>query len=137
MMTTELFCLTLTALLAASLWIPYIIGVNITSFEGQEESFSRPPDHRKMLPWVHRSYRAHQNLLEQFTPFAVIVLIGHSLKVSNALTSWLAIAFLILRIVHAAGMISGHLKFPLRPIVFTTGWLVVLIYAWQVLAYAR
>ncbi len=135
-MTTELFYLLLTAVLASSLWLPYIFGVNITKFVGQDESFTRPPDHRNMLPWVHRAFRAHQNLLEQFVPFAAIVMIGHSLGVSTTITQWCATLFFILRLLHAAGMISGLAKFPLRPAVFTTGWVVTLVYAWQVLSHA-
>jgi uncharacterized MAPEG superfamily protein len=133
-MTTELLFLALTALLAASLWIPFIIGVNITKFDGQEESFVRPPDHRNMVPWVHRSFRAHQNLLEQFLPFAVLVLIGHQLGVSNPITQWCAVLFFGLRLIHAVGMITAVLRLPLRPIVFTAGWVVTLVFAWQVLA---
>ncbi len=54
-MTTELFWLLLTAVLATSLWLPYIVGVNTSTFEGQAESFVRPPDHRAMPAWVHRA----------------------------------------------------------------------------------
>jgi uncharacterized MAPEG superfamily protein len=136
-MTTELFYLLLTAMLASSLWIPYIVGVNTTKYEGQDEAFTRPPDHRNMLPWIHRAYRAHQNLLEQFLPFAAIVLIGHSLGVSTSITQWCAILFFVLRLVHAVGMISGLAKFPIRPIIFTAGWVITMVYAWQVLAHAK
>jgi uncharacterized MAPEG superfamily protein len=136
-MTTELFYLLLTAMLASSLWIPYIIGVNTTKYEGQDDAFTRPPDHRNMLPWIHRAYRAHQNLLEQFLPFAAIVLIGHSLGVSTSITQWCAILFFALRLSHAVGMISGLTKFPIRPIIFTAGWVITMVYAWQVLAHAR
>jgi uncharacterized MAPEG superfamily protein len=136
-MTTELFYLLLTAVLASSLWLPYIVGVNSTSFEGQDESFTRPPDHRNMKPWIHRAFRAHQNLLEQFVPFAAIVLIGHSLGVSTTITQWCAVLFFVLRVAHAAGMISGVAKFPLRPGIFTAGWIITLVYAWQVFAHAK
>jgi uncharacterized MAPEG superfamily protein len=136
-MTTELFYLLLTSVLASSLWIPYIVGVNTTTYAGQDESFTRPPDHRNMVPWIHRAFRAHQNLLEQFVPFAAIVLIGHSLGVSTTITQWCAILFFVLRLLHAVGMISGITKFPLRPVIFTAGWVVTLVYAWQVLAYAK
>jgi uncharacterized MAPEG superfamily protein len=135
-MTTELFYVLLTAILASSLWIPYIVGVNSTTYEGQDESFTRPPDHRNMLPWIHRAYRAHQNLLEQFIPYAVIVLVGHMLAVSNAVTQWCAILFFVTRVLHAVGMISGLAKFPLRPVIFTTGWIITLVHVWQVLANA-
>jgi uncharacterized MAPEG superfamily protein len=133
-MTTELFWLLMTALLAASLWIPYIVGVNTSIFEGQAESFSRPPDHRHMPAWVHRAHRAHLNLLEQFLPFAVIVLFAHQLKVSTMVTQWAVIIFFWLRLAHAVGMISGKARMPVRPLLFTAGWVIMLVMGWQVLA---
>jgi len=72
-MTQELRWLCYTAMLAASLWIPYIVGINVADFEGKKELFVRPPDPSQMKPWVHRSLRAHQNLLEQLLPFSVVV----------------------------------------------------------------
>lgn len=132
-MTTELFWLMLTALLAASLWIPYIVGVNTATYEGKESEFLRPPDHSKMPAWIHRSHRAHLNLLEQFLPFAVIVIIGHLLKVSTPVTQWCTIIFFWLRVAHAIGMITGKARLPVRPIIFTLGWLITMVFAWRVL----
>jgi uncharacterized MAPEG superfamily protein len=134
-MTTELFWLTLTALLAASLWIPYIVGVNTTKYEGQADSFHRPPDPSKMAPWVHRSHRAHLNLIEQFLPFAAMVLIAHLVHVSTPTTAFCAVAFFWIRVAHAIGMISGKARFPVRPVLFTAGWLLTLAFAWQVIAH--
>ena len=76
---TELGILTCLSILAASLWMPYIIGVN-TAPDGSiapeaPDGFHRPPDPSFQRPWVHRAYRAHLNLLEQVLPFAVIVLL--------------------------------------------------------------
>lgn len=48
-MTTELFWLVLTAILTSALWIPYIVGVNITPYEGKNDYFLRPPDQSKMV----------------------------------------------------------------------------------------
>jgi uncharacterized MAPEG superfamily protein len=134
---TEIFWLFLTAILASSMWIPYIIGVNTTAYDGPAgyNSFLRPPDHRSMVPWVHRAYRAHQNLHEQFMPLAVIALIGMSLNVSTPIMGWCAIAFFWLRVAHAIGMISGLAQMPVRPLIFTSGWIVTMIYAWQVFAH--
>ncbi|EFL90751.1 MAPEG family protein [Ahrensia sp. R2A130] len=132
-MSTELTFTMLTALLAACLWIPYIVGVNSNEFEGQAESFVRPPDHRLMPAWVHRAHRAHLNLLEQFLPFAIIVVIGH---LAGAISGWfgiLAIAFFALRCVHAVGMISGWTQMPLRPLIFTTGFGITIAYGVLVL----
>ena len=131
-MSTELTYLLLTALLAASLWIPFIIGVNMPPAK-QFADFHRPPDIRQMPAWVHRAYRAHQNLLEQMLPFAVIVLVAHVQGVSPGVTVGASIAFFWLRVAHAVGMISGIARFPLRPIIFTAGWLCILAIGWQVL----
>ncbi len=133
-MTTELTWLAYTALLAGSLWIPYIIGVNVTDFQGKDVLFVRPADPGNMEPWVHRSLRAHQNLLEQLVPFAIIVLIGAIAKISTPTTIACSIIFFWLRVAHAIGMILGVARMPLRPMIYFSGWLVTLAYAWQVLA---
>lgn len=88
---TELGVLTCLMLLAASLWIPYIVGV--TSDPNAGDNFTRPGDLSKLRPWVHRAQRAHMNLLEQAMPFAVLVLIVDRVDGFTALTSWTAIAF--------------------------------------------
>jgi uncharacterized MAPEG superfamily protein len=137
-MTTELFWLMLTAILASSLWIPYVIGVNSTPYakpEGEPDTFIRPPDHRYNVAWVHRAFRAHQNLLEQFIPFATIVIVGHILNASTTITAWCTIIFFWLRVAHAVGMITAWARLPWRPLIFTAGWVVTMVYAWQVLTY--
>ncbi len=123
-MTTELTVLTLTALLAASLWVPYIVGVNSTPVPTLAEN--RPHDPGTLTPWVHRAFRAHLNLLEQFLPFAVVVIVAHLAEVSNAVTVWASVIFLALRLVHAVWMISGLPVLPVRPLIFTGGWLSIL-----------
>ena len=132
-MTPELKWLTYTALLAGSLWIPFIIGVNITDFAGKEQLFIRPPDPSQMKPWVHRSLRAHQNLLEQLLPFAIVVLVGAVSRVSTSITVACSITFFWLRVAHAIGMISGTARLPLRPMIYFAGWIVTLVFAWQVM----
>jgi len=134
-MTTELTYLLLTALLAASLWIPFIVGVNMPPAK-QFANFHRPPDIRQMPPWVHRANRAHLNLIEQMMPFAVIVLVAHVLGVSTWVTAGASIAFFWLRVAHAVGMISGLAQFPVRPIIFTAGWLCILAIGAQVFVQA-
>lgn len=131
-MTTELVYLTLTMILAASLWIPYIVGVN-TMPQAEGDPFARPGDLTAMPAWVHRAHRAHLNMIETATPFAVLVLLAHSLSVSTAVTALAAALFFWLRVAHAIGMISGYARFPLRPILFTLSWLCTLVIAWQVL----
>jgi uncharacterized MAPEG superfamily protein len=135
-MATELKWLVFTAILAGSLWIPYIVGVNVTDFEGKDGIFDRPPDLTKLEPWVHRSLRAHQNLLEQLLPFSIVVFAGAVSGVSTSVTIACSIIFFWVRVAHAIGMISGLARLPLRPMLYLTNWVVMLVYAWQVLTVA-
>ena len=130
-MTPELWWTAATALLAASLWIPYIVGVNTETVAG--DPFHRPGDLADLRLWVHRAHRAHLNLLEQAVPMAVLVLIAHAAGVSTAGTIWATAAFFWVRGLHAVGMITGTARFPLRPILFTLGWLCVLVVGGTVL----
>jgi len=120
-MTTELFWLTASALLAATLWVPYIVGVNTTPAPGARD-VTQPPDMSKFVPWVQRANRAHLNMIETLVPFAIVVLIAHVAEVSSPVTIAACIAFFWLRVAHAVGMISGLAGLPLRPILFTLSW---------------
>ena len=132
-MPLELTILVWLTLLAASLWIPYIVGVN--SDPGADpDAFTRPGDLRALRPWVHRAYRAHLNLLEQYLPFAVLILLLYMVDGFTAVTAWTATLFLGLRIAHAVGMITGVAQFPLRPIIFTAGWACILVLGWAALS---
>jgi len=131
---TELGILTCLMILTASMWIPYVIG--IATDPSKEEAFHTPAQISNLRPWVQRAQRAHLNLIEQAVPFAVLVLIVHSFNGFTALTYWTAIAFFWIRVAHAAGMISGIAKEPLRPILFTAGWICTLIMAYAVFAAA-
>ena len=137
-MTSELFWLTLTAILAASLWIPYIIGVNTSGEDVMNEKrsrdFTRPSDPSQERPWVHRAFRAHLNLLEQFLPFAAVVIVAHLAGISTTATVWACIVFFWLRVIHAVWMIAGFPVIPARPLIFTAGWVCILVIAGVVLA---
>lgn len=130
---TELGVLTCLMILSASLWIPYIVGVN-TVAEGSLpadapdgfKQIANPALHR---PWVGRAYRAHLNLLEQAIPFAILVLLVDRMDGFTALTYWTAIAFFWLRVAHAIGYISGLAALPLRPLIFVAGWVCCLVMA--------
>lgn len=133
-MTTELIWLTLTTILAASLWIPFVVGVNTMETAGEAPSpFYRPPDLSEMPAWVHRAHRAHLNMIETLVPFAAIVLIAHVAGVSNGVTVGATVVFFWLRAAHAVGMISGWATMPARPLIFTASWLCTLAVAGAVL----
>lgn len=125
-MSLELTMLLAATLLVASLWIPYIVGVNMHPIAGADP-FARPPDHTQFPDWVQRANRAHLNLVEQYVPFAGAILIAHVLGVTSAAIATAAVAFVGLRIAHAAGMIMGWARMPIRPLLFTAGYLAVLV----------
>lgn len=132
---TELGVLTCLALLAATLWVPYIIGVTRQpQAEGGADTFVRPGNLSDLPAWVHRAHRAHLNLLEQFLPFAILVMLVDRVDGFSALTYWTAIAFFWIRVAHAAGMISGIARMPLRPILFNLGWLCCVLMGYAVFA---
>ena len=137
---TELGILTCLMILAASLWIPFIVGsANLKDSElpdGAPEGFIRPHNIHLMPPWIARAFRAHQNLLEQGIPFAILVLIVDRMDGFTALTYWTAIAFFWLRVLHAIGYITAWATMPLLPILFTAGWVCCLIMAYSVFAAA-
>lgn len=126
-MTPELTWLALTTVLAASLWIPYIVGVNTTTVPWPDEN--RPPNPALMVPWVHRAYRAHLNLMEQYPPFAAAVFLAHIAGVSTVITVWSAALFFGLRAIQAVWMIGDFPQIPVRPIIFTLAWFCILAIA--------
>lgn len=124
-MTPELFWLSLTTVLAATFWLPFIVLSSRPENAGHQ-TFDRMAPVWQMSDVAQRAYRAHLNLLEQFLPFAVVVLIAHLAGVSTGVTVAASAAFFWLRVLHAVGYIAGFAKMPLRPLVFSAGWLCIL-----------
>lgn len=132
---TELGVLTCLALFAATLWVPYVVGISkVPQVDGAPDPFLRPNNMATLPEWVHRAHRAHLNLLEQFVPFAVLVLLVDRVEGFSSLTYWTAIAFFWIRVLHATGMISGIARMPLRPLLFNLGWLCCLLMGYAVFA---
>ena len=124
---TELGILACLAIFAAFLWVPYIVG--ISNDPSKEDAFDTPADISVLRPWVQRANRAHLNLLEQLLPFAILVLLIDRIDGFTTLTYFTAIAFFWIRVLHAVGMISGIAKMPLRPILFSAGWICIALMA--------
>lgn len=134
-MTSELTALAVLALFAGGLWIPYIVAVNMQpEEEGRPNPFVSPPDVNKQPDFMRRRLRAHLNLLEQLLPFALLIIIAHLAGISNAITVWVAWIFVVLRVAYAVVMINGKPEWALRPIIFTAGFVCILVLGWQVLA---
>lgn len=131
-MTTELFYLVLSALLLASLWIPFVVGVNMYDKNDLSVNMTRVLSPERLPMWVQRANRAHLNLVEQFPAFAALILVLHVLGVTTTVTVWAAGLYFWLRVAHAVVMWLG-VAMPLRPVVFTASWICLLVLGWQAL----
>jgi len=121
-MTTDLTYLAWTALLTASLWIPYIAAQVMANGLLSPQNYVDPTP-RKVPLWGQRANRAHLNAVESFAPFAALVLIAHVAGKADAATAFWAMAFFWLRLAHA---VVYWLAFPfVRTVIFTLGWIAV------------
>jgi uncharacterized MAPEG superfamily protein len=135
-MTTEMFYLLLTAILTGVLWVPVVVGYVKTRGPLTDEMYATPP--ATPLPaWVQRANRAHLNAVENFAPFAAVVLAAQLLSVSTTTTVACAAIYFFARLSHAIVHLSGIGTFKARTLLFTVGWLAFLTYAVVVLVDGR
>jgi uncharacterized MAPEG superfamily protein len=130
-MTADLKYLALTALLTATLWIPYIIA------QVQTNGFLAPGNYRDPTPrpvplWGKRADRAYMNAVETFAPFAALVIIAQLTGKTNAMTAWFAQAFFWLRMTHAVVYLFGIPY--IRTLVFTLGYVAVAGIFWELIS---
>jgi uncharacterized MAPEG superfamily protein len=118
--TTELYWLTLTALMTALFWVPYVLNrVAATGLGGTLAGSA--PDAGKLAEWARRAIRAHTNAIENLAIFAPIVLTAHVLGISNPATKAAVVVYFFARLAHfvvySAGIPAA------RTLTFTAGWL--------------
>jgi len=123
-MTTDLQYLAYTALLTASLWIPYIAAQVMTNGLLAPQNYLDPKP-RPVPLWGQRANRAHLNAVEAFAPFAALVLIAHVAGKADATTALCSVTFFWLRLAHA---VVYWLGLPyIRTLVFTLGWVAIVV----------
>ncbi|MCG2669290.1 MAPEG family protein [Bradyrhizobium sp. GCM10023182] len=119
-MTIELYWLTLTALMTALFWVPYVLNRILAVGLGGALA-GGAPDSGKLADWAQRAMRAHGNAIENLAIFAPIVLIAHVLGISSAATRAAVVVYFFARLAHyvvyAAGIPAA------RTLTFTAGWL--------------
>jgi uncharacterized MAPEG superfamily protein len=97
--TTELYWLTLTALMTALFWLPYVFDRMVVM--GLAVTLAGPaPDNGKLPLWAQRAVRAHHNAIENLAIFAPVVLTAHLLGISNPATKAAAAVYFFARLVH-------------------------------------
>jgi uncharacterized MAPEG superfamily protein len=105
-MTTDLWMLVLTGLLAALLPMVYAAG-RFQVPGGFHWAFGNRDTPFEVAPWVSRTVRAHQNLVENIGPFAILVLVAQVSGKANAATALGAMIFFYARIAHVLFYTGG------------------------------
>ncbi|MEO8925476.1 MAG: MAPEG family protein [Caldimonas sp.] len=134
-MNTELLYLLLTALLTGLLWVPVVIGYVASRGVLTSDTYKVAPT--SPLPdWVNRANRAHVNAVENFAPFAAVVLVGQAAGLHSATTAACAAIYFYARLAHAVVHISGTGLLKARTVLFTIAWVAFLVYAIALLRHA-
>jgi len=118
--TSELYWLTLTALMTALFWAPYVLNrIAVSGLGGALAGTS--PKSEGHSDWANRAIRAHSNAIENLTIFAPVVLIAHVLNISNSATKAAVVVYFFARLIH---YIVYSAAIPAaRTLAFTAGWL--------------
>ena len=118
-MTTELYWLTLTALMTALFWMPYVL--NRIAVVGLGRALAGPsPASEGHSAWANRAIKAHYNAIENLAIFAPIVLTAHLLNISNGATKAAVVVYFFARLVH---FIVYSAAIPAaRTLAFAVGW---------------
>jgi uncharacterized MAPEG superfamily protein len=117
-LSPELYWLTLTAVLTAVMWVPYIIQL-IAQMGVFTAFFDRFHETAHTARWAQRAKRAHHNAVENLVVFSALVL---TLSISGFGNSLTALACQIYFYVRAAHYVVYVLAFPvIRTLLFLAG----------------
>ncbi len=98
-LTAELYWLTLTVLMTALMWVPYII--NRMLEQGIGSAIWDPQGVTKTkFAWAERMIRAHNNAVENLAIFAPLVLTLHLMHLNNELTALACMIYFYARLTH-------------------------------------
>jgi uncharacterized MAPEG superfamily protein len=129
-MSTDLKYLAFTAILTASLWIPYVVCQVTTNGELKPANYLDPTQ-RPIPLWGRRADRAYVNAVETFAPFAALVIVVHLAGKANETTAFWAMAYFWLRLAHAVVYLLGIPY--VRTLLFTLGYVAVVGIFWQLI----
>ena len=97
--TADLYWLTLTVLMTALMWTPYILnrmleqGIGNAIWDAQGIT-------KTEISWAGRMMRAHKNAIENLAVFAPLVLILQLTQLNNELTELACMVYFIARLIH-------------------------------------
>jgi len=122
-MSPELKYLAFTALLTASLWIPYIVAQVVSNGLLQPMNYVDPTP-RPVPLWGQRANRAHMNAVETFAPFAALVILVQLTGKNNPTTAFWAMSYFWLRLAHAIVFLAAIPY--VRTLIFVLGYVCVI-----------
>lgn len=119
-MTTEIYWLTLTTLMTALFWVPYVL--NRIAVRGLMRAMGNPlSTDAPHAPWAERALAAHSNAIENLIIFAALILGAHAVGVSNAITEAAAAIYFLARLAHYFVYVFG---IPVaRTLTFAVSWM--------------
>ena len=123
-MTTELYWLTLTVLMTALFWVPYVLNRMVVGGLGRTLAGASPQSDAHS-PWAQRAIKAHANAVENLAIFAPAVLVAHALGISTAATKTAVIVYFFARLLHFAIYSTGIAV--ARTLAFTAGWVAQIV----------
>lgn len=119
-LTTEMYWLSLTILMTALIWVPYIIN-RLIEHQPIPALMNPQPDLRPTAQWAERLMRAHDNAVENLVIFAPLVLVVQMTGVSTATTATACMVYFFARFSHLLLYTFGVPL--LRTFAFFTGFL--------------
>ena len=128
-MTPDLHYLALSAMLTASLWIPYVVCQVLTNGFLAVPNYV-DPEPRPVPLWGKRADRALMNAVEVLGGFAAMVIVAHLASKANAMTAMWAATFFWARAVHAAVYWIGVPY--VRTVAFTVGYIAIAGIFWEI-----
>ncbi len=98
-LSPELFWLTLTALMTAVIWIPYIL--NRIAEMGLWAALRNPaPDAHARAAWANRMQASHVNAVENLVVFAPLAIAVHVTGMGTSTTAVAAATYFFARLAH-------------------------------------
>jgi uncharacterized MAPEG superfamily protein len=122
-MSTELKYLAFTALLTASLWIPYVVAQVMTNGFLTAPNYIDPRP-RPLPDWGKRADRTYMNAVETFAPFAALVVLVQLTSKADSMTAFWAISYFWIRVVHAVVFLAAIPY--IRTLLFVLGYVCVI-----------
>lgn len=119
-MTTELYWMTLTVLMTALLWLPYILDRMAVRGVAATVTDTKPETGSPHSLWAQRAIKAHANAVENLAIFVPAVLTAHVLNISTPATRMAASVYFFARLVHFIVHTAGVPV--VRTLAFAVGW---------------